>query len=132
MPPIPEGLRTNECSSSQTALRCRNLQSCVISHTPREANMSDAATRRYRAGDNLEDLCRVCKAPRSHTVVAADSEGRIQRVICDYCGSQHLYRGWGIETPASKPSAGSTRGGDRPFELVSERERRLPPMRIEA
>ena len=88
--------------------------------------------RRFRAGDSLEDLCRACKAVRGHTVIVADPEGSALRVICDYCGSQHLYRGWGIAAPASKPSAGSTRGSDRPFELVSERERRLPPMRIEA
>jgi hypothetical protein len=47
----------------------------------------------FRAGDSVSDLCRVCKTVRGHTVVAADPGGAILRVICDYCGSQHNYRG---------------------------------------
>ena len=33
-------------------------------------------TRRYRAGESLEDFCRACKTDRMHTVVAADADGR--------------------------------------------------------
>jgi hypothetical protein len=30
---------------------------------------------------------------REHTVIAADGEGKILRVVCGFCGSQHNYRG---------------------------------------
>ena len=46
-----------------------------------------------RAGDAIQDLCRACKLVRDHTVIVADPRGTPLRVICDYCGSQHNYRG---------------------------------------
>ena len=46
----------------------------------------------YRAGDTVEDVCRSCKTDRLHTVVAADN-GRPLRVVCDYCRSEHNFRG---------------------------------------
>ena len=49
--------------------------------------------RRYRAGESIEDFCRVCKTDRMHTVVAADGDGRPIRVDCGYCHSEHNYRG---------------------------------------
>lgn len=93
----------------------------------------------YRAGQSVEDFCRVCKEPRDHRVIAASSEGEILRVICGYCGSQHNYRGG--RTPGARPVASgasfsrssreaseSTSAG---FELVSDRERVAQPMNIE-
>jgi hypothetical protein len=50
-------------------------------------------SRAYRAGETLEDYCRACKLDRSHTVIVADASGRPLRVDCDYCHSQHNYRG---------------------------------------
>jgi hypothetical protein len=47
----------------------------------------------YRAGEPIEDHCRVCKSDRMHTVVAADAQGWPIRVVCDYCASEHNYRG---------------------------------------
>ena len=29
-------------------------------------------TRRYRAGESIEDICRVCKMDRMHTVIVVD------------------------------------------------------------
>jgi hypothetical protein len=111
--------------------------------------------RRYRAGESIEDFCRVCRTDRMHTVVAADSEGRPIRVDCGYCHSEHNYRGGGrIGAPAGSaeraalPASGSAarRGADgakaaatapaarraisgkEPFPIVSERERTGPPM----
>jgi hypothetical protein len=92
--------------------------------------------RRFKAGDTVEDLCRACKSERLHTVVAADSNGAPLRVICDYCRSEHNYRG------GPRPDAGSVAGYPRatpppaprtadpadPFPLVSDRERTAPPM----
>jgi hypothetical protein len=65
--------------------------------------------RTYRAGDNVEDLCRACKIDRDHTVIAADAAGRPIRVQCDYCGSQHNFRGGTGELPAA--SAPAPQGG---------------------
>ena len=53
--------------------------------------MSDS--RAYRAGETLEDFCRACKLDRTHTVIVVDASGRPLRVDCDYCHSQHNYRG---------------------------------------
>ncbi len=49
--------------------------------------------RTFRAGDTVEDVCRACKTDRLHTVVAADPSGHPIRVVCDYCRSEHNYRG---------------------------------------
>jgi hypothetical protein len=60
-------------------------------------------SRRYRAGQPIEDLCRACKAVRDHTVIAVDDQGRALRVLCGFCGSQHNYRGGGGEAAPSRP-----------------------------
>jgi hypothetical protein len=93
-----------------------------------------AEGRSYRAGDEVEDLCRACKAERAHTVIVADAGGQPLRVQCDYCESQHNYRG-GPKSPSRAPASPS---GPRPpavtnhppdaFSLVSDRERTAPPM----
>ena len=49
--------------------------------------------RAYRVGASIEDYCRACKTDRIHTVMAADPQGRPIRVVCDYCRSEHNYRG---------------------------------------
>ncbi len=87
-------------------------------------------TQTYRAGDSLEDLCRVCKTVRGHTVIVADGEGRALRVICDYCGSQHNFRGGhgGDDAPAQPPR----HSGATTVALVTERERRYPVMNVTA
>jgi hypothetical protein len=99
-------------------------------------------SRAYRAGDTLEDYCRACKLDRSHTVIVADASGRPLRVDCDYCHSQHNYRGGPRTEIAEKahaevaeeqrtPSAPprSLRDPSLP-PLVSERERIAPPMSV--
>src|SRR5262245_45764266 len=54
----------------------------------------------FRAGQTVEDLCRACKVDRLHTVIVAAPDGtRPLRVQCDYCGSQHAWRGGGSDTP---------------------------------
>jgi hypothetical protein len=90
-----------------------------------------------RAGESLEDVCRVCKTDRMHTVVAVDAGGVPLRVVCGYCRSEHQYRGGAqiavardreapaapARSPASRPT-----GAHDPFPLVSERERTAPVM----
>jgi hypothetical protein len=88
--------------------------------------------RRYRAGDSLEDSCRVCKTDRLHTVVAADADGVPLRVSCGYCGSEHNFRGGpriasAPDAPSaprvSTPRSSASRPVGDPFPLVSDRER---------
>jgi hypothetical protein len=96
--------------------------------------------RNYRAGDTVEDLCRACKIDRDHTVIVAEPDGRPLRVQCDYCGSQHQFRG-GVQAAraplAPTPAAPASRGGATvpastlsAWPLVSERERTETPVTI--
>lgn len=87
----------------------------------------------YRAGETVEELCRVCKIDRLHTIIVVDQAGRPVRVQCDYCGSQHNSRGApapeGGRTgqPASgRPAAEGSREA-RALPIVSDRERRGDP-----
>ena len=70
--------------------------------------MDEDSGSRYRAGERVTDLCRACKAERDHTAIAVDSDGRVLRVMCDFCRSQHNYRGGGEDAP------GAPRGALRP------------------
>jgi hypothetical protein len=99
----------------------------------------DPSGRRYRAGESVEDFCRVCKTDRMHTVVAADPEGRPIRVDCGFCHSEHNYRGGPrVGAVPGSPATGSRDAAERrrvssppsrePFPIVSERERTGPPM----
>jgi hypothetical protein len=92
----------------------------------------------YRAGDEIEDVCRVCKADRSHTVIVVDGSGWPLRVQCAYCQSQHNYRGGPRIAPAGRTATPSDTGrapAVRPhlqtFPLASDRERTTPPMTSE-
>ena len=60
--------------------------------------------RTYRSGDTVEDLCRACKLDRLHTVIVADAAGRPIRVQCDYCGSQHNFRGGAQDASPAHPA----------------------------
>ena len=97
--------------------------------------------RSYRVGGSIEDYCRACKTDRIHTVMAADPQGQPIRVVCDYCRSEHNYRGGPrIDAPAggrmaasaSAPPARERRSSDTTartlLPLVSERERTSTPM----
>jgi hypothetical protein len=88
--------------------------------------MDESGGRRYRAGEPITDLCRACKALRGHTVIAADASGQHLRVMCDFCGSQHDYRGGEGRVPVGGPVTGtaarSSAEGEA-FALASDRER---------
>lgn len=79
--------------------------------------LSGTEARSYRAGQTIDDLCRACKTIRAHTVIALEGDGRVARVMCDFCRSQHNYRDGGRHDP---------RDATQP--LVSERERTAPEM----
>ena len=82
---------------------------------------SDTEGRPYRAGESITDLCRACKAVRTHTVMAVDAEGRAARVVCDFCGSQHNYRRGGDERPSSS-AAGAPAATPRSPRLAADHE----------
>ena len=88
----------------------------------------------YRAGDQIEDLCRACKIDRAHTVIVVDAEGSPLRVQCDYCASQHNYRGGSRPSRAadtrtvSRPVARHTGATPAPLPPVAERERTSEPI----
>jgi hypothetical protein len=85
--------------------------------------LEEGSRRRHHAGESITDLCRACKAVRGHTVIAADADGRALRVMCDFCGSQHDYRGGG-EPPASAGAVVAPRAiRVKPVETGGERER---------
>jgi hypothetical protein len=92
--------------------------------------MSQDAPRPLRAGDSLSDTCRVCKTTRDHRVIVADPSGRVLRVICDYCGSQHNYRGGEGAEPAARPGP-PERPEERTAAPVTERERRDPVAQLD-
>jgi hypothetical protein len=84
--------------------------------------------RRFRAGDEVEDLCRACKIDRLHSVIVADAGGRPVRVQCDYCGSQHNYRGGG-ESRAAAASPAFARGAEGSGRPADARGEEVEPLR---
>ena len=99
--------------------------------------------RTYRAGESLEDYCRACKTDLMHTIRATDSNGYPVRVVCDYCDSEHNYRGGprinpsGATAPprASAPAARERSVASPAREacpIVSQRERTAAPMSFDA
>jgi hypothetical protein len=103
------------------------------------------SARTYRAGQSVEDYCRACKTDRIHTIRAVDGNGYPIRVVCDYCDSDHNFRG-GPRIDASGPAAAApaspastparerrpTAPGRAPFPIVSDRERIAPAMSPDA
>ncbi len=61
--------------------------------------------RQYRAGQSVEDHCRSCHEDRTHTVIVVDGNAQPLRVACDFCRSEHNYRG-GPRTPMPRPTPG--------------------------
>jgi hypothetical protein len=62
------------------------------------------STRTYRAGQAVEDHCRACHEDRMHTVVVVDQQQQPLRVTCDFCGSEHNYRGGARMSTAGAPA----------------------------
>jgi hypothetical protein len=90
----------------------------------------------FRAGDDVEDLCRACKTDRSHTVIVVDEAGWPLRVQCGFCQSQHNYRGGprivgNSQRPTSDSQPRPTPNAQSPEPIVSERERIAPPMSLQ-
>jgi len=96
-----------------------------------------SAPRAYRAGGSVEDFCRACKMDRMHTIVVVDGAGQPIRVTCEYCRSEHNYRGGPrTDPPVGEPSArpvrapSSAAASDQVFPVVSDRERSHAPVNL--
>ncbi len=76
----------------------------------------------HRAGQSILDLCRACKTVRDHTIMAVDESGRPARVVCDFCGSQHNYRGGGTEP---SPAAAASQARPQPPRIAGGEESRV-------
>lgn len=48
--------------------------------------------KRLRPGDDIVTYCGRCRQERTHQVVALNSGGQADRVVCRLCQSTHLYR----------------------------------------
>lgn len=88
----------------------------------------------FRAGQTVEDHCRVCKEPRDHRVIAVDDAGHILRVICGFCGSQHNYRhnrtpGERERAPGARVMASADASGE--VAIVTPAERGYAPVEID-
>jgi hypothetical protein len=66
------------------------------------------APRQYRAGQSVEDYCRQCKEDRIHTVIVVDGEAQPLRVTCDFCRSEHNFRGGPRHNPRAAEGTEST------------------------
>jgi hypothetical protein len=66
------------------------------------------APRQYRAGQSVEDHCRQCHEDRTHTVIVVDGHAQPLRVSCDFCRSEHNYRGGARSAPP--PRSAVSRG----------------------
>jgi hypothetical protein len=100
----------------------------------------EMSTRSYRAGQAVEDHCRACHEDRMHTVVVVDALQQPLRVTCDFCGSEHNYRGGartsigGTAPTSPRQASASTAAPRQPstgatsLPLVSDRELLEPAM----
>jgi hypothetical protein len=83
-------------------------------------------TRVYRAGESVEDFCRACKTDRHHTVIVVDSDGRPLRVVCDFCQSQHNFRGGPrVDVEPDRPRPASSAFAPRPTSPAPGAERNV-------
>src|SRR5262245_53270580 len=70
-----------------------------------------SAPRQYRAGQSVEDHCRSCHEDRIHTIIVVDAHAQPLRVACDFCRSEHNFRGG----PRSGPTRSAVaRGAEAP------------------
>src|SRR5687767_2235557 len=85
----------------------------------------------HRPGGSIEDFCRACKTDRTHTIVVLDDGGWPLRVTCDYCQSQHNYRG-GPRIGADAPGVAASRAPSPipSAPIPSEDERTTPLMTL--
>jgi hypothetical protein len=72
------------------------------------------ALRQYRAGQSVEDHCRQCHEDRTHTVIVVDADAQPLRVSCDFCRSEHNYRGGARSAPPPRSAVARGSGESEP------------------
>jgi hypothetical protein len=70
------------------------------------------APRQYRAGQSVEDYCRQCKEDRIHTVIVVDAHAQPLRVTCDFCRSEHNFRGGPRNSPRAAEASSRLRAAE--------------------
>jgi hypothetical protein len=80
--------------------------------------------RQYRAGQSVEDHCRSCHEDRIHTIIVVDGEAQPLRVACDFCRSEHNYRGGPRNNPRAAEgtnprAAEGTEGSDHKRQVTA-------------
>ena len=83
-------------------------------------------TRQYRAGQAVEDHCRQCHEDRMHTVIVVDANAQPLRVSCDYCRSEHNYRGGPRSGPPQSTVATGAKQINAPVPKADNREVPMP------
>ena len=88
------------------------------------------APRQYRAGQSVEDYCRQCHEDRIHTVIVVDAHAQPLRVTCDFCRSEHNFRGGPRSGPTRSTEARGAEVSSAPRAKVDQSafQRRELPM----
>jgi hypothetical protein len=83
------------------------------------------APRQYRAGQSVEDHCRQCHEDRTHTVIVVDAHAQPLRVSCDYCRSEHNFRGGARSAP---PPRSAVAAGAKQFSAPAAKADHSPQL----
>ncbi len=73
--------------------------------------------------------CTKCRKLLEHTVVSRDAEGKIEKVKCLTCGSEHKYQPEKAKAPRKKTVKPRKVDPERDFDLLTERLKGKKPMR---
>lgn len=80
---------------------------------------------RVRPGDEILTYCGRCRQERTHQVVALNSGGQADRVICRFCQSNHIYR----ENKTGAKNTPSSKYNPSTKEPTSSSRVAAPPLR---
>jgi hypothetical protein len=70
----------------------------------------------------VEDHCRSCHEDRTHTVIVVDAHAQPLRVACDFCRSEHNYRGGARSVPQAPPSQANRPAGHQAIRTSSQQD----------
>ena len=83
---------------------------------------TEGIIKKIRPGDEIITYCGRCHQERTHQIIALNSEGQADRVVCRFCQSNHLYRGRKTggknaskDGPSSNKMMGSSRAAAEPL-----------------
>ena len=84
--------------------------------------------KQLKLGDDVETRCGRCKDIREHVVAALKPDGKVERVQCRTCGSNHIYR---EKKAATKTASSRTRSstGTSSRKALAELEQNAGPPR---